>query len=113
MTNDKIQHEYVKNYTDFTFIVREDFSFADGFYSGYDADKHSYDKTSWDYEKGPDGFVKTDPRSPHPRCVFNLMKKHYARYTPEMVERACGTPKDKFLEICEMIALDARRRRAR
>src|SRR5215468_10434356 len=45
LTNDRIQHEYVRNYTDFTFRVREDYSFADGIYSGYDADKHSYDKS--------------------------------------------------------------------
>jgi anaerobic selenocysteine-containing dehydrogenase len=40
LTNDKIQHEYVKNYTD-SFIVREDFAFKDGIYSGYDAEKRS------------------------------------------------------------------------
>ena len=39
LTNDKIQHEYVKNYTDLPFIVREDFAFNDGLFSGYDADK--------------------------------------------------------------------------
>jgi formate dehydrogenase major subunit len=100
LDNDLVHHEYVRNYTDFTFIVREDYAFADGFYSGWDADKNAYDKTSWDYEKGPDGFVKTDPTMTHPRCVGNLMKKHYAAYTPEMVERVCGSPKDKFLEAC-------------
>jgi formate dehydrogenase major subunit len=104
LDNDLINHEYVKNYTDFTFIVREDFAFADGFYSGWDANKSAYDKTSWDYEKGPDGFVKTDPTLSHPRCVGNLMKKHYAAYTPEMVERACGSPKDKFLEVCKLLS---------
>ena len=44
LTNDKIQHEYVKNYTDFTFIVREDFTFDEGIYSGYDAQTRNYDK---------------------------------------------------------------------
>src|SRR6201987_407821 len=103
LTEDKIQHEYVKNYTDMSFIVREDFSFADGLFAGYDADKHSYDKSSWDYEIGADGYVKVDPELKHPRCVYQLMKRHYARYTPEMVERVCGTPKEKFLQVCEMI----------
>ena len=46
----------------------------------------------------------------NPRCVWNLLKAHVAVYTPEMVERICGTPKDKFLKIAEMIARDARRR---
>jgi len=48
----KIQHEYVKNYTDFTFIVREDFTFDEGIYSGYDPQKRKYDKHTWDYEMG-------------------------------------------------------------
>jgi formate dehydrogenase major subunit len=104
LARDQIQHEYVKNYTDFTFIVREDFSFSDGLYSGYNAEKRSYDKTSWDYEMGPDGYVRSDPTLAHPRCVYQLMKQQYARYTPEMVARVCGTPQEKFLQICEMIA---------
>jgi formate dehydrogenase major subunit len=103
LANDKIQHEYVNNYTDFTFIVRADFGFDEGLYTGYNPDKRSYDKSTWDYEIGPDGYVKTDPTLAHPRCVYQLMKQHYARYTPEMVERVCGTPKDKFLQVCEMI----------
>ena len=112
LDNDKIQHEYVKNYTDFTFIVREDFRFEEGIYSGYNAEKHSYDKHTWDYEIGTDGFVKTDPTLAHPRCVFQMMKQHYARYTPEMVERVCGTPKDKFLAIAGMMASTATPTRA-
>ncbi len=104
LTNDKIQHEYVKNYTDFPFIVREDFAFNDGIYSGYNAEKHVYDKSTWDYERGDDGFAKIDPTLQHPRCVYNLLKQHYSRYTPEMVEKTCGTPKDKFLKVCEMLA---------
>ena len=103
LTEDKIQHEYVKNYTDMSFLVREDFAFADGLYSGYNAEKHSYDKSSWDYEIGADGYAKVDPELQHPRCVYQLMKRHYARYTSEMVERVCGTPKEKFLPVCEMI----------
>ena len=104
LTNDRIQHEYVKNYTDFTFIVREDFSFNEGLFSGYNAEKQTYDKSSWDYEMGADGYVKTDPTLAHPRCVYQLMKKHYSRYTAQMVERVCGTPQDKFLHVCEMLA---------
>src|ERR1700754_1436404 len=112
LINDKIQHEYVKNYTDFTFIVREDFTFDEGIYSGYDPQTRKYDKHTWDYEMGADGFVKTDPTLAHPRCVFNLMKQHYARYTPEMVERVCGTPKEKFTQIAEMMASTATPTRA-
>jgi len=104
LTEDKIQHEYVQNYTDLSFLVREDFAFNEGLYSGYDPEKHKYDKASWDYELGPDGYVKADATLGHPRCVYQLLKKHYARYTPEMVERVCGTPKEKFRQVCELIA---------
>jgi len=103
LENDRIQHEYVRNYTDVSFIVRDDFDFKDGLYSGYDPGTRSYDKSTWDYEIGADGYVKADPTLAHPRCVFNLLKEHYARYTPAMVERVCGTAQDKFLHICEMI----------
>jgi formate dehydrogenase major subunit len=104
LSNDAIQHEYVKAYTDFTFVVREDYSFADGLYSGFDAAKGKYDRSSWDYERGKDGFVVTDPTLQHPRCVYQLLAQHYARYTPELVERTCGTPKAKFLEACKLLA---------
>lgn len=88
--------------------MREDFAFNDGIYSGYDAEKHAYpDKSSWDYERGDDGFVKVDPTLQHPRCVYNLLKQHYARYTPDMVQQTCGTPKEKFLKVCEMLATTA------
>jgi formate dehydrogenase major subunit len=107
LVNDKIQREYVVNYTDLSFIVKDEFAFNDGIYSGYNADKRSYDKASWDYARGDDGFVKTDPTLADPRCVYNLLKQHYARYTPEMVERVCGTPKDKVLAIWDMIAATA------
>ena len=69
-------------------------------------------RSSWDYEIGTDGYVKVDPTLAHPRCVYSLLKQHYARYTPEMVERVCGTPKEKVLQVCEMIASTATPTRA-
>ncbi len=104
LENDKIQHEYVRNYTDLPFIVREDFSFEEGLYSGYNEEKRVYDKASWDYELDESGYARVDPTLQHPRCVYQLMKQHYSRYTPEMVSRVCGTPEDKFLKVCEMLA---------
>jgi len=104
ITNDKIQHEYVRSFTDAPFIVRADFQFENGIYSGYDQDKRKYDKTTWEYEIGPDGYVRVDPTLAHPRCVFNLMRAHYSRYTPDVVSKITGTPKDQFLKVCEMIA---------
>jgi formate dehydrogenase major subunit len=108
LTNDKIQHDYVRNYTDLSFIVREDFALNDGLYSGYDEKTGKYaDKSSWNYEMGDDGFAKVDPTLENPRCVYQLMKKHYSRYTPEMVEKACGVPKEKFQRVAEMLASTA------
>ena len=104
IANDKIHREYVVNYTDLSFLVNDDYTFTNGIFSGYDASKRSYNKSTWDYQRGADGFVKTDPTLADPRCVYQLLKQHYARYTPEMVERVCGTPKEKFLQIAELIA---------
>ncbi len=102
--NGKVQWEYVKNYTNAPYIVKEGFGFRDGLFTGYDEAKRDYDRSSWAYEMGDDGFVKADPALEHPRCVWNLLKEHLDAYTPDMVSRICGTPKGKFLKICEMIA---------
>ena len=107
ISNNKYQAEYVKNYTDASFLVNADFALKDGVYTGYDLDKRKYDRSSWGYVKGADGFVQTDPTLQDPRCVFQLMKAHYSRYTPELVERTCGTPKEAFLKVCEMVATAA------
>jgi formate dehydrogenase major subunit len=104
ITHNKIQRDYVKAYTDAPFIVRADFGFKDGLFTGYDPAKRTYDKTSWNYEIGPDGYARVDDTLTHPRCVFNLMKQHYAPYTPEVVSNITGTPQDQFLKVCEMIA---------
>jgi formate dehydrogenase major subunit len=39
----------------------------------------------------------------HPRCVFQVLKRHFARYTPEMVEQACGVPPETFARVCELV----------
>jgi formate dehydrogenase major subunit len=102
--HDKIHHEYVQNYTDFSFLVNDAYTFENGLFSGYNAEKRTYDKSTWGYQIGDDGFAITDPTLQHPRCVYQLMKAHYSRYTPEMVSSSCGTPKDAFLKVCEMIS---------
>ena len=70
LANDKIQHEYVKAYTNASFIVREDYQFDDGLFTGYDEAKRSYDKRTWTYELDKDGYAKVDPTLQHPRCVL-------------------------------------------
>ncbi len=109
LSNDKIHHDYVRSYTNAAYIVKAGFKFdaEEGLFGGYDPAKRSYNRDDWEYEMGPDGFAVTDPTLQHPRSVFQLMKTHFARYTPEMVERVCGSPKAKFLKVCEYIASTA------
>jgi len=108
LTNNKIQHEYVQNYTDMAFIVREDFQFNDGIFSGYDEKAGKYtDKSSWNYEIGEDGYAKVDPTMQHPRCVYQLMKQHYSRYTPEKVQQICGVSPEQFHKVAETLASTA------
>lgn len=102
--NDKVHREYVKAFTNAAYVVKAGFTYQDGLFSGYDDAKRDYDKSSWDYEIGEDGFAVVDDTLANPRCVWNLLKNHVAVYTPEMVERICGTPKDKFLKVAEMVA---------
>src|SRR5580700_9907483 len=124
--NNRIAHDYLVNYTNAAFIVKEGFKLPeDGLYSGFDAGSQTYDRASWTYEYGNDegGVTAASPAAPaphpaanaapagpppvgsakplpalppkvaydltlqHPRCVFQLLKQQYSRYTPEMVER--------------------------
>ncbi len=107
LSNDKIQTEYVRAFTNASFLVREDFQFNKGLFSGYDQEKRKYDRATWAYQLDKDGFAKVDPTMQDPRCVLQLMKKHYASYTPDTVSSITGVPKDRFLQVCEWIALTA------
>ena len=100
----RFHEDYVKLHTNAPFIVGETFAFADGLFSGFDATKAEYAKASWAYEadKTTTGY-EVDPTLQHPRCVFQLLKSHVDRYTPEMVERICGTPRDSFLKVAELV----------
>jgi formate dehydrogenase major subunit len=101
----------------------------DGLFSGYEPETAAYDHTNWAYrdvqaeeagegkrakeqssadwygargpavEGGADD-IATDPTLRDPRCVFQVLKRHYSRYTPEMVERVCGVPRDVFEGVC-------------
>jgi formate dehydrogenase major subunit len=111
--------DYVKNYTNASFVVKKEFSFNDGLFSGYNKDTRSYDISSWAYEQttpppsasgsveGPptssSGFAKRDMTLQDPQSVFQLLKKHYSRYTPEMVESITGIPKADFLEVAKIV----------
>jgi formate dehydrogenase major subunit len=60
---------------------------------------------------GVPGEIHTDETLGHPRCVFQILKRHYARYTPEMVERVCGVPRETFRQVCELVTANSGRDR--
>jgi formate dehydrogenase major subunit len=122
--------EYVVAYTNAPTIVGEDFEDAgiDGLFSGWDPDDRSYNPESWQYEgafvaaaagqrdqegslprhagaDAPRGEPRLDPTLQHPRCVWQILKRHYASYTPEMVERVCGIPPETFAKVCELFVI--------
>jgi formate dehydrogenase major subunit len=137
--NNRIAKEYLVNYTNASFIVKEGFKLPeDGLYSGFDPATKVYNKSTWNYEEGGDLTGKPvappkaepahvvalpKPAAPgqpappppalppnvaydlslqHPRCVFQLLKKQYSRYTPEMVSKITGIPKDQFVKAAEL-----------
>lgn len=106
LANNRIHEEYVRLYTNAPFIVKENYAFdaKEGVFSGWDPKTQSYsDKSSWGYELDGQGFAKVDPTMKHPRSVFQIMKKFYSRYTPEMVANICGCKKEDFLKSAELI----------
>ncbi len=103
LATDQIQHDYVRAYTNAALIVREDYSFDDGLFSGFDEKTGGYDKASWTYERDAEGNALRDASMTHPRSVLQLLKKHVDRYTPEVVEDITGVKKADFLRIAEVI----------
>jgi formate dehydrogenase major subunit len=99
LDNDLYFKEYVVNYTNAAFIVGKDFGFKDGLFTGFNPDAGSYDKSKWAYELDKDGLPKKDPNLRNSRCVFQLLKKHFDRYTLDRVSKTTGTPKEKLEEV--------------
>ncbi len=137
LANEKYFRDYVTAYTNAAVILSEDFADTedlDGVFAGLDAEGHRYDKTAWSYQgamlraaagsrgrpydltgRGDSSAATGAPQVAesleHPRCVFQVLKRHFARYTPEMVEQACGVPPDTFARICELLATNSGRDR--
>ncbi len=104
LEHEKYFREYVVNYTNAALIVGKDFAFNDGLFSGYDPKTRSYDRSKWAFEEDSKGLIKRDDTLKHPRCVFNLLRKHYARYTVEDVSSVTGVPREKLLKVYENFA---------
>jgi formate dehydrogenase major subunit len=110
LANGRFNKEYVANFTNAPFVVKEDFKLPeeDGVFSGFDAATQVYEKSSWNYQgsggpaTGLPEKVANDAALDNPRCVFQLLKKHYSRYTPEVVEKITGIPKEKFVAAADL-----------
>ena len=139
ISNDRWFKEYVLHYTNASTIVAETFQDTedlDGLFSGFDPEGRRYDTKVWAYEgtvagqpeldksanqphakEGQPGVdfrrmpPRTDPTLQHPRCVFQILKRHYARYTPEMVSRICGCSEAQFLQVAEALCDNSGRER--
>src|SRR5207253_4120989 len=125
LENDLWFEEYVKTYTNAPVIIDENFvdtEDADGLFSGWDSKEKKYSNDTWEYagmqarasagqppkgeQSGHGGHrgglqhgepPEEDETLQHPRCVFQILKRHYQRYTPELVANACGCSVDDFL----------------
>ncbi len=128
--NNRIAHEYLANYTNAAFLVQQGFKLPeDGLYSGFDATNQTYDRASWNYQAAGGAPAQAHPAEPHghpngspgpaslpgmpgnvasdltlqdPRCVFQLLRQQYSRYTPEMVEQITGIPSEQFLQAADL-----------
>ena len=103
LENDRIHHDYVRDYTNASWIVGKDFAFdADaGVFTGYDPEKRQYDRSSWQFELDADGFAVKDPTLQNPRCVYQILKRHFARYDTATVCNITGTDEAVYERICE------------
>ena len=96
LDNDLYFHDYVVAYTNAPMLVSEDYQDTedlDGLFAGFDPETGKYVTDTWQYESKDDGSswnVERDDTLQHPRSVFQILKRHFARYTPELVEETCG-----------------------
>ena len=102
---------YITEYTNAPYLINPGFkgpADLDGLFSGYSVDDRSYDKSTWSYQVDDDGIPLKDKTLQDPNCVFQLLKKQFARYTPETVCSVTGTPEDTYLEICQTYSATGR-----
>ncbi len=99
--NNLYHKEYIAKYTNAAFILNDDYDFSDGLFSGYDEASRSYDQKTWAFKTDAEGKTLKDETLQDPRCVFQIMKKHYSRYDIDTVTATTGTPKDVYLEVAK------------
>jgi len=105
--NNLIFKDYVLNYTNASYLVNADFKGPGelaGLFSGYDDKARKYDKKTWSFQMDDKGFPKKDPTLKDPKCVYQLLRKHYSRYNVDKVSNITGTPKENLLEVYKAYA---------
>lgn len=105
LENRKYFHDYVVAHTNASLLLDESFrgpADLDGLFSGYEPSRRAYDPSTWTFQLDAEGFPRRDPSLRDPACVFQHLRRHYARYTPEMVERVCGIPVDLFMKVADL-----------
>ena len=112
LQHDLIHHEYVREYTNASFIINEQYDFENGLFCGFDDQEKTYDLKTWAYETDAAGKPKTDKSLSHPRSVYQLMKKHFSRYDVEMVCSITGTPMEDYLAVTRTFCATGRPDRA-
>ncbi len=138
LENDLWFKDYALNYTNIATIIEDGFrdtSELEGFFCGWDEKSHAYQVGDWQYkgDEVPSALVdehmntgssyseklrRSTMKSPqsdmslkHPNCVYQILKRHYAAYTPEVVEKITGCPKQIFLKIAEAMTANSGRER--
>jgi formate dehydrogenase major subunit len=116
LANDLWFKEYVVAYTNAATLINENFRDTEdlgGLFSGFDPETGQYDPSTWAYAEPDDvnARVLRDETLQHPRTVFQILKRHYARYTPEMVKDACGISLEDFDYLARSIVENSGRER--
>jgi formate dehydrogenase major subunit len=105
--NDLFFREYVVHYTNASCILNDEYrdpeDNEDGYFSGWNEEKRAYEGESWLYKGGDLSRPERDLTLQHPQCVFQKLKRHFSRYTPEMVEKICGIPPELFHKVADAL----------
>ncbi len=105
--NELFFRDYVVHYTNASCILRDDYGDpednADGYFSGWNEDARDYSMQSWQYKGEGLSFPERDLTLQDSQCVFQKLKRHFARYTPEMVEKVCGISPTLFHKIADTL----------
>lgn len=118
LDNELYFEDYIKAFTNASVIINEDFQDTEdleGIFSGYDPKTGKYDNSTWQPKPAWDAQVSWDVEKDEtledPNCVFQILKRHYSRYTPEMVEKSCGISQEDFYYLAKSIAENSGRER--